>query len=69
VLDGLTPPTRTDQSKCASAHRTRQLVTIRALGFCVRFDAGEEIRTEISAKFTRPRLESDLAAEGLSGPL
>ena len=44
---------------------TQQLVTIRALDLRVRFGAGEEIRTEISAKFTRPRLESDLAAAGL----
>jgi L-histidine N-alpha-methyltransferase len=45
--------------------RSAQVVTIRALGVCVRFDAGEEIRTEISAKFTRTRLLSDLAAAGL----
>lgn len=45
--------------------RTPQAVMIRALGLSVRFDAGEEIRTEISAKFTRTRLESDLAAAGL----
>jgi L-histidine N-alpha-methyltransferase len=42
-----------------------QDVTIRALGLSVRFEAGEEMRTEISAKFTRHRLETDLAAAGL----
>ncbi len=31
----------------------------------VRFDAGEELRTEISAKFTPERLQGDLAAAGL----
>jgi L-histidine N-alpha-methyltransferase len=31
----------------------------------VHFEAREELRTEISAKFTRPRLEQDLAAAGL----
>jgi L-histidine N-alpha-methyltransferase len=45
--------------------RTRQVVTIRALGLVVRFAAREELRTEISAKFTRERLEGDLAAAGL----
>jgi L-histidine Nalpha-methyltransferase len=45
--------------------RTRQLVTVQRLGLAVHFDAREELRTEISAKFTRPRLEGDLAAAGL----
>jgi L-histidine N-alpha-methyltransferase len=40
-------------------------VRIAALGLDVRFEAGEEMRTEISAKFTRERLESDYAAAGL----
>ncbi len=40
-------------------------VTIRALDLTVRFAAGEELRTEISAKFTAARLEGDLAAAGL----
>ena len=31
----------------------------------IEFDAGEELRTEISAKFTRSRLEADYAAAGL----
>ena len=40
-------------------------VLIADLGLRVDFAAGEELRTEISAKFTRPRLEADLAAAGL----
>jgi L-histidine N-alpha-methyltransferase len=39
--------------------------TIRELDLEVHFDAGEELRTEISAKFTPERLEGDLAAAGL----
>jgi L-histidine Nalpha-methyltransferase len=31
----------------------------------VSFAAGEELRTEISAKFTRERLDRDLGAAGL----
>ncbi|HWX75497.1 MAG TPA: L-histidine N(alpha)-methyltransferase [Solirubrobacteraceae bacterium] len=38
---------------------------VRSLDLPVRFEAGEEMRTEISAKFTRERLEGDLAASGL----
>jgi L-histidine N-alpha-methyltransferase len=40
-------------------------VTVRALDLPVHFAAGEEMRTEISAKFTRERLTGDLAAAGL----
>ena len=40
-------------------------VTIPALGLEVSFAAGEEVRTEISAKFTRERLEGDYEAAGL----
>jgi L-histidine Nalpha-methyltransferase len=39
--------------------------TIRRIDLDVHFDAGEELRTEISAKFTPERLEGDLAAAGL----
>ncbi|HXD55214.1 MAG TPA: L-histidine N(alpha)-methyltransferase [Solirubrobacteraceae bacterium] len=39
--------------------------TIGQLDMEVRFEAGEELRTEISAKFTRERLTGDLAAAGL----
>jgi L-histidine N-alpha-methyltransferase len=45
--------------------REAQSVHIRDLALRVRFDAGEELRTEISAKFTRQRIEADLRAAGL----
>jgi len=41
-------------------------VLIADLGLRVEFAAGEELRTEISAKFTRSRVEGDFAAAGLS---
>jgi L-histidine Nalpha-methyltransferase len=40
-------------------------VLINGLGLRVEFAAGEELRTEISAKFTRARLEADFEAAGL----
>ncbi|WP_354698391.1 Histidine N-alpha-methyltransferase [Paraconexibacter sp. AEG42_29] len=43
----------------------RMVVPIRGLGMEVAFEAREEVRTEISAKFTPERLEADLAASGL----
>ncbi len=42
-----------------------QRVTIRDLGLQVPFAAGEELRTEISAKFRRERIEAELAAAGM----
>jgi len=45
---------------------TPQQVTIRALDLEVSFSAREEMRTEISAKFTPQRLRADLAAAGLT---
>ncbi len=42
-----------------------QSVHVGALGLDVEFAAREELRTEISAKFTRQRLTEDLAASGL----
>ena len=51
-------------SRCACA-RAAPAVTIPALELQVAFAAGEEVRTEISAKFTRERLEEDYAAAGL----
>ncbi len=42
-----------------------QTVRVGALDLRVEFAAGEEMRTEISAKFTRERLAGDLAASGL----
>jgi L-histidine N-alpha-methyltransferase len=45
---------------------TRSHTTLlRALDLPVHFEAGEEMRTEISAKFTPERLQGDLAAAGL----
>jgi len=43
----------------------RMVVPIRALGIEVTFEAREEVRTEISAKFTREHLARDLEAAGL----
>lgn len=40
-------------------------VHVRALDLTVTFAVGEELRTEISAKFRRPRVEAELAAAGL----
>jgi L-histidine Nalpha-methyltransferase len=42
-----------------------QRVTISDLGLVVSFAAGEELRTEISAKFRRERIEAELAAAGM----
>lgn len=42
-----------------------QVVPLTALGLTVRFAAGEEMRTEISAKFRRAGVEAELAAAGL----
>jgi L-histidine N-alpha-methyltransferase len=45
--------------------RREHTTLVRALDLPVHFDAGEEVRTEISAKFTPERLEGDLSAAGL----
>jgi L-histidine Nalpha-methyltransferase len=45
--------------------RREHTTLVRALDLPVHFDAGEEVRTEISAKFTPERLQSDLSAAGL----
>jgi L-histidine N-alpha-methyltransferase len=42
-----------------------QRVTIGDLGLTVTFAAGEELRTEISAKFRRENIEAELAGVGL----
>jgi L-histidine N-alpha-methyltransferase len=42
------------------------VVNVPGAGIEVAFEPGEEIRTEISAKFTRARVEHDLAAAGLT---
>jgi L-histidine N-alpha-methyltransferase len=46
------------------AERAQQ-VTIADLDLVVSFAAGEELRTEISAKFRRERIEAELAAAGM----
>jgi L-histidine Nalpha-methyltransferase len=43
-----------------------QTVQVDGLDLEVRFAAGEEMRTEISAKFRRERVEAELAAAGLA---
>lgn len=45
--------------------RRTHTTTVRGLGLSVRFEQDEEMRTEISAKFTRLRVEEDLAAAGM----
>ncbi len=45
--------------------RRAQTVHLRALGLTVEFAAGEELRTEISAKVRREGVERELAAAGL----
>jgi len=45
--------------------RHEQVVRIAALDLDVHFARGEELRTEISAKFRRERVEAELAAAGL----
>jgi L-histidine Nalpha-methyltransferase len=45
--------------------RRAHTATVRALDLPVRFERGEEMRTEISAKFTRERIAADLGAAGL----
>jgi len=46
--------------------RRRQTVRFRDLDLTVHFAPREELRTEISAKFTRARVQGDLAAAGLA---
>jgi L-histidine N-alpha-methyltransferase len=48
--------------------RARERVSVRIadLDLMVEFEAGEELRTEISAKFTRERIEQDFDAAGLA---
>ncbi len=45
--------------------RREHTTLVRALNLPVHFNAGEEVRTEISAKFTPERLSGDLSAAGL----
>jgi L-histidine N-alpha-methyltransferase len=43
-----------------------QVVTLPAIGMKVNFDEGEEMRTEVSAKFRRERVAAELAAAGFT---
>ena len=45
---------------------TEQTVHVPAIGLTVRFAAGEEMRTEVSAKFRRPGVQAELAAASLT---
>ncbi|HTZ86780.1 MAG TPA: L-histidine N(alpha)-methyltransferase [Solirubrobacteraceae bacterium] len=45
--------------------RREHTTLVRELDLPVHFEEGEEMRTEISAKFTSERIEGDLAAAGL----
>ncbi len=45
--------------------RREHTAFVGGLDLLVHFDAGEELRTEISAKFTPERVEGDLSAAGL----
>ncbi|MFJ7996310.1 L-histidine N(alpha)-methyltransferase [Streptomyces sp. NPDC096310] len=47
--------------------RARSALTVKVpeLDLVVRFDAGEEVRTEVSAKFRQDRVRSELAAAGM----
>ena len=46
--------------------KRRVTARLNALELDVHFEAGEELRTEVSTKFTRASLEADLNAAGLS---
>jgi L-histidine N-alpha-methyltransferase len=46
--------------------RAAHEVEVRALGLTVRFAAGEEMRTEISVKFTRRGIQKSLLAAGFA---
>jgi L-histidine N-alpha-methyltransferase len=43
-----------------------QVVTLPAIDLEVRFGAGEQMRTEVSAKFRRERVAAELAAAGFT---
>lgn len=46
--------------------RIDQVVSVAALDLEVPFAAGEELRTEVSAKFRRAGVEGELATAGLA---
>jgi L-histidine Nalpha-methyltransferase len=47
--------------------RQSHVVRVQALDLLVPFAAGEEMRTEISVKFTRPGIEASLTSAGFEG--
>ena len=58
----------TDREWIEMRLRAREACTveIEQVDLTIEFAAGEELRTEISAKFTRERVEADFAAAGLA---
>ena len=58
-------PPRPSGSRCACARPRRRPSPSPTLDLDVEFAAGEEMRTEISAKFRRAGVERELAAAGL----
>jgi L-histidine N-alpha-methyltransferase len=58
--------TRNEWIEMALRSSARQVVTVADLGIGVAFDAGEEMRTEISAKFRRSGVQHELSAAGLA---
>ena len=58
-------PPRTSGSRCGCARAAPATCASKRSTCTSRFDAGEEIRTEISAKFTPERVAEDFAAAGL----
>jgi L-histidine N-alpha-methyltransferase len=43
-----------------------QVVQLPGIGLTVRFEAGEQLRTEVSAKFRRAGVTAELAAAGFA---
>jgi L-histidine N-alpha-methyltransferase len=56
---------RNDWIEISLRARRAQEVALPAIALTVRFAEGEELRTQISAKFTRERVAAELAAAGL----
>ena len=52
-------------SRCVCASSRAQRVRVPALDLTVDFATGEEMRTEISAKFRRERVAAEVGAAGL----
>ncbi len=66
--DSSTSPSSTAStraSRCDYAPLDAHTVEVRALGLEVQFAAGEEMRTEVSAKFTREQVAEELESAGM----